>query len=298
MSPSSKAVRSTQGWTSFDRRIVRYEEIHSINSDDFRAFVDAAAVKGPCHILDCGCGYGAFTREVLRATESSRSTGETDLSIDLIDESPVQLARAEDELRPWQSAPAVELHFIGGVFPDDLGQSSEQYDVVACKMVLHEIRKDQQLRFVENAFDCLKPGGRFVAWDVCLSPDIATFYRDVIKSKDAIAGYDSMAERRYFLTEEELRTLFRSSSFGGVEFVRDILYRFDTRKRLIPEFGGDEFLFAQWEDFIRKAAAALSPAVLARLQYLDSGNSISFNVRKVIVVGRRPDSTKLVHGEA
>jgi len=297
MSPSSKAARSTRGWTSFDRRIVRYEEIHSINSDDFRAFVDAAAVKGPCRILDCGCGYGAFTREVLRATESSRSMGETDLRIDLIDESPVQLDRARDELRPWLSASGADLHFIAGVFPDDLGQPSEEYDVVACKMVLHEIRKHQQQRFVENAFECLKPGGRFVAWDVCLSPDIATFYRNVIKSKDAIAGYESMAERRYFLTEGELRTLFLSSSFGAVKFVRDIHYRFDTRKRLVPEFGGDEFLFAQWEDFIRKAAAALNPAVLARLQYLDSGDSISFNVRKVIVVARRPGSAKFVHGE-
>ncbi len=298
MSPSSKLARTTSGWTSFDRRIVRYEEIHSINADDFRAFVDAAAIRGPCRILDCGCGYGAFSREVLLATESARSKGETKLVIDLIDESLVQLTRAKDELRRWNSAPGAELHFIGGVFPDDLEPYSERYDVVACKMVLHEIRRDQQPGFVESAYESLKPGGRLVAWDVCLSPEIATFYRDVIQSKDAFAGYESMAERRYFLTEEELTELFLKSSFGGVEFVRDILYRFDTRKRLIPEFGGDELLFAQWEDFIRKAASALTPAVLARLQYQDKGDSISFNVRKVIVVGRRAGAQNLAQREA
>src|ERR1700680_665270 len=195
LSPLSKDRRTATGQTSFDRRVVRYEEIHAISSDDFGTFVNAAAINGRCRILDCGCGYGAFTREVLLAIESGRLKGGTHLKVDLIDESLIQLERARDELRPWLNVPGVDLRFIGGVFPDDLGHFSKRYDVVACKMVLHEIRKDRQLRFLENTYDCLKRGGRLVLWDVCLSPDIAPFYRAVIRSKDALAGSYFMGER-------------------------------------------------------------------------------------------------------
>jgi 2-polyprenyl-3-methyl-5-hydroxy-6-metoxy-1,4-benzoquinol methylase len=275
--------------TSFDRRIVRYEELHAISQVDFRTFVDTAAIYGHCRLLDCGSGYGAFTREVLLATESSRLSGETHLKIDLIDESPVQIERAQTELQAWLDAPGVSLRFVQGTFPDDLNEFSEQYDVVACKMVLHEIRKERQLSFLENTHECLSRAGRLVLWDVCLSPDIAPFYRAVIRSKDALAGYPSMVERRYFLTEEEMRALFHASTYRHVTFVKDILYRFDTRKRFIPEFGGDSSRFAQWQEFVRESVQALSPEVLAKLRYVDDGNSISFDVRKVIVTGKRLD---------
>jgi SAM-dependent methyltransferase len=286
----SEHERVVTDHTSFDRRIVRYEEIHAITSEDFRTFVDAAAVSGHARILDCGCGYGAFTREFLVATEPGRLRDEIQLQIDLIDESLVQIERAREELRPWLNGPGIDLRFIGGVFPDDLVDNcSQQYSVVACKMVLHEVRREEQLHFLEDAYNCLKQEGRLVLWDVCLSPEIAPFYRAVVKSKDALAGYDSMVERRYFLTEDELVALFRASSFRSVKFIKDILYRFDTQKRFMPEFGGDEFKFAQWEEFVRQSAAALSPEVLAGLRYRDDGDSISFDVRKVIVAGKRVD---------
>ncbi|MFZ0936693.1 MAG: methyltransferase [Bryobacteraceae bacterium] len=277
--------------TSFDQRIVRYEDIHSIQPNDFIALVDAARIHVGNRILDCGCGYGAVAREVLLATEDERLNGSANLVIDLIDESAVQLERAKHELALWIQTPGVTLTFIKGTFPQDLIPGSSHYDAIFCKMVLHEIPKDQQLSFLASIHECLKIGGRFAFWDVCLSDDIAEFYRAVVRMKDALAGYETMAERRNFLTEGELCSLFAASPFGHFQLVKDIAYRFDTQKRLLPEFRGDEARFDEWQNFIRRSAANLSSAALAGLQYHDDGHSISFNVRKVIAAATRVQET-------
>ena len=77
--------------TSFDHRIVRYEDIHSIAPNDFVVLVNAAAIEAGCRILDCGCGYGAVTREILRTTGGIHPHQKADLWIALIDESSVQI---------------------------------------------------------------------------------------------------------------------------------------------------------------------------------------------------------------
>ncbi len=273
--------------TSFDRRIVRYEEIHSIKAADFVAMVKAAEIHGACHILDCGSGYGAVTREVLRAAERNPESRQAHLAIDLIDESAVQIERAKLELQPWHSFPGVTLAFITGTFPQDLNSPPASYDVVFCKMVLHEINRGMQPSFLASTYDYLRAGGRLVFWDVCLPADIADFYRGVVRMKDSLAGYDTMVQRRNFLTETEIRNLFAQSPFGSVEFVRDISYRFDTRKRLIPEFGGDHARFDKWQRYIRSTASEIPPATLNSINYTDDGPTITFDVRKVIGIARR-----------
>jgi hypothetical protein len=127
-----------------------------------------------------------------------------------------------------------------------------------------------------------REGGRFVFWDLCLSPEMAEFHRSVIRMKDILAGYTTMVERRNILTGDEMSHLFNSSLFGRVELVSDIFYRFDTRKRLGPEFLGNERAFLEWHAFIRAAASKLEPSILAKLRYEDDGDRIAFDVRKVI----------------
>lgn len=282
--------------TSFDHRIVRYEDIHSIAPNDFGALVGAASINDSCRILDCGCGYGAVTREVLRATENLRSARNVELRIDLVDESMVQLERAKRELQPWNETAGLKLKFINGVFPDDLRFDTSMYDVVFCKMVLHEINREGQLPFVTSIYDCLKEKGRFVFWDVCLSPDIADFYRAVVRMKDLLAGYETMAARRNFLTEEEIRDLFAASPFEHVELIKDIKYQFDTLNRLAAEFEGDKVRLAQWNEFIRASAKALGSSELEKIHYRDDGGTISFQIRKIIAKAtRNTNSVKLVH---
>ena len=279
------------GSTSFDHRLVRYEEVHAIQPDDFRAFVTAADIRSQTRILDCGCGYGAVTREFLLATEGRRIRGETELFIDLIDESTVQLNRARNELRAWQTAHGVKLTFIEGLFPDDLPHLNV-YNIIACKMVLHEVNRDSQLRFLQGAHNFLANDGRLLLWEICLSPEIADFFRNVVRLKDQLSGYQTMVQRRNFLTERELYTLFSKSAFGRVELARDFFYRFDTRKRFMPEFGGNEDKFAEWHAFIRSAATELPESTLANIHYIDDGTTIGFDIRKVIAVATRTGALK------
>jgi len=277
--------------TSFDERDVRYEYIHSISPDDFLSFVKVAQIEGNCRVLDCGCGYGAVSREILGATEQARSIGSTELTIDLIDESAFQLGRAEKELSSWMSGPGIKLIFIHGSFPDDLPMPrTDLYDVIACKMVLHEVCRDQQLAFVDEAFKCLKPGGRLVLWDLCLSPEMAEFHRSVIKMKDVLAGYTTMVSRRHMLTGFEIEHLFKISAFRKIRLVKDILYRFDTRKRLETEFRGNKECFEEWHAFIRESVRNLDPSLLQKVHYKDDGDRISFDVRKVIGLAVKPIS--------
>lgn len=273
--------------TSFDQRVVRYEEVHAIHPDDFRAFVDMTGVMDThSKVLDCGCGYGAITRELLRATEHSRTQGNTRLTIDLIDESAIQLSRARMELQQWLSSRNATLSFIEGVFPDDL-ENGRTYDVIACKMVLHEVDRGQQPSFVDGLYQSLTPQGRLLLWDICLSADVADFFRAIVRRKDQLLGFDSMVQRRSFLTEEDLMNLFRRSSFERVQLARDILYRFDTSRRFLTEFRADREKFELWTDFVRERAANLPTSVRAYLHYSDCSAGISFDIRKVIAVAQR-----------
>jgi len=273
--------------TSFDKRVVRYEEIHAIQHIDFAELIRSAQIHNARRILDCGCGYGAVTREVLRFAECERQRSAVNLTITLIDESAVQIERAKSELQPWLSSKGVALNFVKGTFPQDLTVGSLAYDVIICKMVLHEVAKDEQSFFLRSVHDCLNRGGRLVFWDLCLAEETANFYRDVIRLKDSLAGFETMVQRRNFLTESELRGLFANSPFGSFELVKEISYRFDTQRRLISEFGGDQSRFNQWHDFIRRSAERINPAILKQLEYHDGGDSISFHVRKIIGLANR-----------
>lgn len=279
---SNKTATAAETYTAFDHRIVRYEQIHSIKAEDFHDLVKLANIGFKCRLLDCGCGYGAVVREVLRESKSLLCSPELDLEIDLIDESSVQLERAKEELQSWLQMPGVRLRFIRGVFPSALEPCMNVYDVVTCKMVLHEISKSGQPMFIDSMYECLKKRGRCVLWDVCLSPDIADFYRSVIRAKDDLAGFDTMVLRRNFLTEEDIRNLFRHSAFGRVQFVKDIAYRFHTHNRLFPEFRGNVDRFKQWNETIRRLRTALTASSVLALGYRDDGEDISFDVRKVI----------------
>ena len=278
---------NTPRHTSFDQRLVRYEQLHEILPDHFRAFIAAGQIRGNCRILDCGCGYGSVTREILKATAADRARGETTLTIDLIDDSAVQLDGARWELAAWNGSPGAKLDFIRGVFPDDLRAGPGTYDVIACKMVLHEVLKERQSAFVGSVYEHLKLHGRFIFWDLCLPPDLASFYRAVFKKKDVLAGYDTLVERRTFMTEPEFVELFHSSPFRAFQIVAEIAYRFDTLKRLEPELKGDLKAFAEWQNFIRASIADLDPSAVEKLMFEDDGDSISFNVRKIIAVAQR-----------
>lgn len=290
--------------TSFDMRIVRYEEIHAIEQRHFDALAEAAAIKDGDRILDCGCGYGAVARELLGFTKERRRSEKWHNVIDLVDESPIQLARAKEELGTWLADSTVSLNFILGTFPQDFNWR-DKYDVVGVKMALHEMPIDPpnssgttneltQKQFMKALVRCLKPGGVLVLWDLSLSPATRDFFCRVIRQKDIIAGFQTCAERRNFLNREAVSVLLASSGLVGVHQVESIDYNFSTRRRLVSELNGNEAALSDWHERIRQEMRRLSEDVLHELAYEDRGNDIAFRVKLGIFRANKPSDIRFV----
>ena len=82
---------------------------------------------------------------------------------DLLDVSMVQLRHQRNKycyLYPF-------MHFING---DASVPARKKYDVVICYMLLHEVPSQTRAKIVNNALDCLKPGGKAVFIDYNNSP--------------------------------------------------------------------------------------------------------------------------------
>ena len=103
--------------TSFNKRKVRYEELHCIKPSYFDALVDAADIKDCDRVLDCGCGYGAVTREILKRFRMRQQREY--FVVDLVDESDTQLEMARSELNNLAANLPVTLNFILGVCPSN-----------------------------------------------------------------------------------------------------------------------------------------------------------------------------------
>lgn len=270
-----------QGGTSFDRRNVRYEDIHAIRDDDFDAMVRMTRLEDGLRILDCGCGYGACTREILK-----RLGAEQSIEVDLLDRSAPQIARSESELASWEHHPRVTLRRIHGDFPRDLAQGV-RYDRIVAKMMLHENPADIQTTIVRSMRDHLRPGGVLILWDLSLSQTTAEFFRQVIRWKDELVGNDTFVRDRYLPSAEELHGRIEA---GGLEIVgrpHPIEYQIDTAIRLRTEFVGRRPHYDEWLHRTRRLAATLPEATRQELQVRDNGDAVRFRVSKVIIAARR-----------
>ena len=292
--------------TSFNQRRVRYEDIHGIRQEYFDAFVEEANVQDMSRILDCGCGYGAISREILKRLDLTDKDGNYHVEIDLIDESDVQLKRAQEELAAWKENDSRRLCFKQGVFPEE-GLLESHYDIVCAKMVLHEVPSDlarlqgkecaptvDQATFLSGIVRSLRPGGKLLLWDLSLKESVREFFSEVIKMKDVLAGYASMVQRRNFLDTRSLTSLLQSSGLSLIREFHHVKYRVTTSKRLIPEFNGDKDKLERWHEHIRHLAASLDQKTLATIKYADEGSSIAFTVDVGLFRGDKPDSNTLI----
>ena len=126
-------------------------------------------------------------------------------------------------------------------------------------------------------------------WDLCLSEGTAQFFRNAIREKDRLLGFQTLERNRHFPSEEELCHLLEASDLSFVTPVKMIDYVSDTSRRLEQEFGGDETLYQQWLKFLRKTAAAdVDENTLTKeMKWNDRGDRIVFHVKKAIICAKR-----------
>lgn len=239
--------------TSYDERIVVYEDIHEIRAEDMEAFVRAGAPRDGDRILDFGCGYGAVTCALIKELRARENPPER-VYVDLVDESEVQLDRAKKTLDgvTGGTVPRVHPWFQSATVPNDVPEWFERYDVIYAKQVIHETREEEQPALVAALFRALRPGGRLVVWEIALddNPKVAEFFRKVIRKKDKAAGYSTLISNRHFLQRWKLLQLLQEGGGVAPSVVATVPYRFRSKRRLDAELGGRMDDLLDWNEEI------------------------------------------------
>jgi ubiquinone/menaquinone biosynthesis C-methylase UbiE len=264
--------------TSFDMRIVRYEDIHSIRQEHFDTLCSLVNPFINQKILDLGSGYGACTRELIKHYPSNK------FIFTLTDNSDVQLERSKKEIPQIiqnSNSPSLVNYDLDDITTSKF--SDNTFDVIIAKMVIHEINKNDQLNAIKEIFRILKPGGKLIYWDLYLNHDTQLFFQSIITEKDRLCGFETLCKNRYFLTGKEILDYLLAAGFSKIIKEEDIMTPVVTSKRLKDEFKGDESLLNQWHNYIHDMAKNTNPYILFNLSFKDFGTYLSITPPKAII---------------
>lgn len=98
-------------------------------------------------------------------------------------------------------------------------------------MGVHELPKDEQPRVFAEIYRILKPGGKFIIWELSLNNDYQEIFQDIIRKKDELSGFDAMVNNRYFQRHDELEALFFEAGFLDIKDEYKMRYIFNPRGR-------------------------------------------------------------------
>ena len=205
---------------SYQKRIVSYEKIHSINEDDFKALVSIIDPQNGQIILDACCGYGSVSKRLLDEIEKEH----LDTRIVLLDNSELQLSRAKEDIKGQG---------VDFILSDvrEIPFSDNHFDTVVNKMGLHEVDKESQEQMLKEIFRVIKPGGKVVIWELALDENTQSIFSEIIKKKDEISGFDSLVKNRHFPKRTEVISGLTNSGFENAKVEHDISPKLSIRNR-------------------------------------------------------------------
>lgn len=284
----------------FDDRIVRYEKIHKVKDADYEALIKAIDPQSGEIIFEGCAGYADVSKRIIEAVDDFDIKPE----IYILDESPVQISRAREELK---------------LLPDDhimlgdirsTGMSEDSFDKAVVKMGIHELPEPEQPKAFSEMYRILKPSGKFLIWELSLDQDTQKVFRDVLRKKDELAGFELLVKNRYFQRHDELVKLFEDAGFIDVKDEHNIRYVFNPKGRMdelvskervkILKGGGklspedEEVLRGLGQErvdalirFIRERVSNLPEKTLQKVEYKDLGDDIEMTFDKVVMSGRK-----------
>ena len=282
---------------SYQKRIVQYEKIHSINEDDFETMIKAIDPQNDQVILDACCGYGAVSK---RLQQKIRSLG-LNTKLVLLDNSPLQLSRAKENFKDSENVEFFEADATNTDLED------ESFDTIANKMGLHEVPQDLQESMLKEFYRILKQDGKIIIWELALSEDTQPIFSKIIQKKDELAGFDSLVRNRYFPKKQDILTLLSKVGFKNTHVVSDIYPTLSIRNRKEEFVSADRlrileekgFLDQEDEkeldqiseqkistllDFIRQELTEEEKQIMG---YEDTGNDITLQAQKAIFIASK-----------
>lgn len=278
----------------FDDRIVRYEEIHKVKSSDYEALVEAIDVPENATVFEGCAGYADVSQHILEATKGYKIKPE----IYIQDESLVQMNRAKEELN------IPDNHMILGDIRAT-GMKDNFFDRVFIKMGVHELPEKEQPMVFSEMYRILKPGGKFVIWELSLNKDTQEIFQDIVRKKDDLSGFESMVKNRYFQRHDELVGLFDNAGFKNIKDDYKMRYTFNPRGRFNEMISKDRLdilrskgeVFIEDEKELKEVAEnrviELSNYIRHRISedqkslvnFNDIGNDVEITVDKIIMSG-------------
>ena len=226
--PSAKQTRSSSNaaniarqqrfWT---RRAVSWDHGAANNPGLVRVVnqvLESSAPSKEMHCLDLGCGSGQLTLDLARAVDSVHAVDVSQKMIDLLKENA---AAAGLTNITGEAAPIERLEIASG-----------SLDLVVTNYALHHLKDRDKAILAKQAYDWLKPGGRFVIGDMMFGRGGDARDREIIASKLSLlirkgpGGWWRIAKNagRYLLRFQERpvsisawESMLRSAGFEDVQ---------------------------------------------------------------------------------
>jgi len=268
---------------AYEIRNADYAVVHSESEIDFDQFIGALNIKDGEKVIDIGGGYGSiFMRLIERQPR-------VNFEYDLLDGGLFQLKKGEDKisilLEKYGNSSQVRYMHQDAVA---LNLQTNYYDMVICKMFLHEIPQRYKKQLVSSLFAIVKPGGRVVVWNPDLEDNDYQFYTSVIKKKDELAGYDSLVQNRHFLLNSDFCSLMEDAGFTCVEKLLTFDYHLHTVNRLNQEFSGDKQKLQEWNEYIMQIAQELDTTTRDSLKIKSLDDDIYINFKRSVFLLEKP----------
>ncbi|MCD6066935.1 MAG: ubiE1 [Bacteroidetes bacterium] len=261
----------------YDKRDVDYSLIHHESKEVFTKFIRSMELQEGMKLLDIGGGYGSVFMNI------SDLYPELSFQYDLLDSSEKQLGKAKTAIASFlenkRSGAAVNYIHRDAVHLD---LPADMYDIVVCKMFIHEIPEVNQALVHQQIFSVIKPGGCVLFWTADLDESDHAFYSETIRKKDELAGFHSFVANRHFLLNTQLETLLAGAGFGTIEKLFDFEYELHTSARLQSEFQGNVQTLTSWHDHILEAAGKLKPEEKKQMLIEVSSSNIHIRFKRAV----------------
>ncbi|TRX47260.1 methyltransferase domain-containing protein [Fulvivirga sp. M361] len=262
---------------AYDKRIVTYEKITSFSEEMFSKMEEIVHPQEGQYILDVGAGYGAVTQAIFK-----RNSG-ANIYYSLLEKSTVQLDRAREAIRKLTDEDIREKYFRFFNCPmTDTPFPKHYFDTIIGKMILHELPSAEQSIAVSEMYRILKPGGTFYLWQTILDETTVTFFGNLMRKKDELAGYDSMTRDRHFVKERTFYSLFQQAGFGTWKKEQTFEYQLNSRYRLASEFNNDEDKLQQWHQYILEMVNERGANFANRIKFSIKDGNVSLSFKQGI----------------
>ena len=260
----------------YEKRNVDFSLIHNESDEVYYKLIDHMAFNNGQSILDLGGGYGSFLYKLLNRVP------ETSMEYHLWDSSNSFIRKATSDYENYRGNKAnIKVSFVNNNCLNS-AESHSKYDVILCKMFIHEIPKSDKVKVFENIYSLLKPGGRVFLWKPDLTEKNFDFYTRVIAKKDELANFENLANERDFLMNTDLEVHLQNSGFQNITKLFDFDYTLHTDRRLSSEFRNETQKLIEWNNFIKEEHEVLNQKEVTRIKEDKSINRITIDFKRII----------------